>query len=230
VSSLNSRRRTTVCLYYSHPLLVPEFKRILPEEEFRLLVRRSDGAAPESVDQRISRASVYVLEDPGRQAGTEALAENIVSTHAGAKVLIIGEKLLEASMFPLLRLGARGMLTYSEVSTQLTRALHTINSGGYWVPRSLLSRFVEETLSQSRKTRPISSASIRSLSRREKEVLELLLQNLSNKEIAKELHISARTAKFHVSNLLSKHGVRRRADLILLTHARTDGVAPPVKA
>ncbi len=213
-------RRTTACLYYSHPLLMPEFKRILPEEEFRLMFRRSDPVSgPRPAEQRISRASVYVLEAQGRQEGTEALAQALMSAHAGARVLVIGEKLLESLMFPLLRIGVKGMLTYAEVPTQLVRALHTVANGGYWVPRSLLSHFVEETLSSTRRTRPLMAASTRSLSRREKQVLDLLLQNLSNKEIAKELHISARTAKFHVSNLLAKHGVRRRADLILLAHA-----------
>jgi len=42
------------------------------------------------------------------------------------------------------------------------------------------------------------------------------LENLANKEIANKLHIPERTVKFHVSNLLNKLGVRRRADLILL--------------
>jgi DNA-binding CsgD family transcriptional regulator len=54
------------------------------------------------------------------------------------------------------------------------------------------------------------------LSRREREVLDSLLENLANKEIASRLNISERTVKFHVSNLLNKFGVRRRADLILL--------------
>ena len=54
-------------------------------------------------------------------------------------------------------------------------------------------------------------------SRREQEVLDCLLENLANKEIADRLNISERTVKFHVSNLLSKFGVRRRADLILLS-------------
>ena len=48
-----------------------------------------------------------------------------------------------------------------------------------------------------------------------KDVLEPLLQNLSNKEIAGKLNISERTVKFHVSNLLAKFSVQRRADLIL---------------
>jgi DNA-binding CsgD family transcriptional regulator len=56
------------------------------------------------------------------------------------------------------------------------------------------------------------------LSRREKEVVQGLLNNLSNKEIASKLNISERTVKFHVSNLLQKFNVRRRADLIVLAY------------
>jgi DNA-binding NarL/FixJ family response regulator len=58
------------------------------------------------------------------------------------------------------------------------------------------------------------------LSRREQEVLNSLLENLANKEIGNKLNISERTVKFHVSNLLSKFGVRRRADLILLCYQK----------
>lgn len=53
---------------------------------------------------------------------------------------------------------------------------------------------------------------------REREVLNALLENLANKEIADRLNISERTVKFHVSSLLEKFSVRRRADLILLCY------------
>jgi DNA-binding CsgD family transcriptional regulator len=49
-------------------------------------------------------------------------------------------------------------------------------------------------------------------------VLDLLLENLSNKEIAGKLKIAEPTAKFHVSNVLTKFGVHRRADLIVLCY------------
>jgi DNA-binding NarL/FixJ family response regulator len=54
------------------------------------------------------------------------------------------------------------------------------------------------------------------ISRREQDIVDGLLLNLSNKEIASKLNISERTVKFHVSNLLTKFNVQRRADLILL--------------
>ncbi len=63
------------------------------------------------------------------------------------------------------------------------------------------------------------------MSARQQEVRDFLLENLSNREIAERLHMSERTVKFHVSNLLSKFGFKRRADLIVLAHA--DGEAEP---
>jgi hypothetical protein len=50
-----------------------------------------------------------------------------------------------------------------------------------------------------------------------------LLENLANKEVADRLHISERTVKFHVSSLLAKFGVQRRADLLLLCLQRRAG-------
>jgi DNA-binding NarL/FixJ family response regulator len=161
-----------------------------------------------------------VVESHRQGERTEALVGAIVAQQPTARLLVIAEKFGEASAFPLLRLGVKGLMTYADVEGQLARALRIISDSGFWVPRIQLSRFVESALKGAR--RPRALASPRRLSRREGEVLELLLQNFSNKEIASQLHISARTAKFHVSNLLSKHGVRRRADLILLAHARAD--------
>jgi DNA-binding NarL/FixJ family response regulator len=196
-------------------LLPSEFARILPEEAFRLLVRRVDPDERLDPDRlAVPRASVCAVESHRQSGMTEALVAAIASKQSTARLLVIAEKFSEANAFPLLRLGVKGLMTYADVEAQLARALPVIADSGFWVPRTFLSRFVESSLKGTRRPRVL--ASTRRLSRREGEVLELLLQNLSNKEIAAELHISARTAKFHVSNLLAKHGVRRRADLILL--------------
>jgi len=61
---------------------------------------------------------------------------------------------------------------------------------------------------------------------RERQVLELPLENRANKEVASRLNISDRTVKFHVSNLLAKYGVGRRADLILLWCQKRSAASP----
>ena len=144
---------------------------------------------------------------------------NILEQQAGARVLVVGDKFKESDSYALLRQGAKGILTYAEAREQLPRALPQVAAGGIWVPRPVLSRFVDSILS-STQGRRFRMDSPNDLSRREQEVLTGLLENLANKEVADRLHISERTVKFHVSNLLAKFGVRRRADLILLCYQR----------
>jgi DNA-binding CsgD family transcriptional regulator len=65
------------------------------------------------------------------------------------------------------------------------------------------------------------------LSRRQREVLDGITQNLTNKEIAARLNLSERTIKFHVSTLLDKFDVRTRVDLLLKTVAASSDVLRP---
>jgi DNA-binding NarL/FixJ family response regulator len=65
----------------------------------------------------------------------------------------------------------------------------------------------------------ISTTPVIGSSRREREIIDVLLLSLSNnKEIASRLNISERTVKFHVSNLLVKFNLKRRADLMLVCY------------
>jgi len=143
---------------------------------------------------------------------------NLLERHPDSRLIVVGEQHNEANSFSLLRSGVKGLLTYVEARDQLIRALPLVATGGFWVPRQLLSGFVDSILTG--QGRRLKTDSVTNLSRREQEVLDSLLENLSNKEIASKLNIAERTVKFHVSNLLNKFGVRRRADLILLTFQR----------
>ena len=60
------------------------------------------------------------------------------------------------------------------------------------------------------------------LTRRERDVVQLLKDGRSNKEIAQALNTTERTVKFHVSNLLEKHGARSRLDIAVM-YARLEG-------
>jgi NarL family two-component system response regulator LiaR len=165
---------------------------------------------------RVPRAAVYVLDSPARREDAEFSVSQILDRFPRARILILAERLDDANLFAFLRLGAKGLLRYADIRSQMIQALRTLAAGGFWVPRTSVSRFIEKTFRTGRKALRSPGAS---LSRREKEVLELLLENLSNKEIASRLHISSRTAKFHVSNLLAKYGVESRVDLLLMRSA-----------
>lgn len=117
----------------------------------------------------------------------------------------------KSNAFRLLRLGVKGLVRYQELEPALPEALDTVARGGLWVPRALLSRFLDEMVSRSPRRIASSNAAV---STREREVLECLLDGSSNKQIADRLHIAERTVKFHVSNLLAKFEVKSRQELI----------------
>ncbi|HXJ16844.1 MAG TPA: response regulator transcription factor [Candidatus Polarisedimenticolia bacterium] len=220
MSKANGKSSLRVCLLSPHPMVLDEFHRLLEDSGFHISSRQLDSLlAPDLRNLEVPRASVYVVDAHAARQATGALLSNILDRYSSARLLVVGDKLKEAESYALLRQGVKGILTYAEAREQLPRALPQVAAGGIWVPRPVLSRFVDSILSttQGRRLRADSSSD---LSRREQEVLTGLLENLANKEVADRLNISERTVKFHVSNLLAKFGVRRRADLILLCYQR----------
>jgi DNA-binding NarL/FixJ family response regulator len=208
-------RPLSVCLLSPHTMALEEFQRHLSRSAFRLHARILEPTPlPDARRLRLPRARVYVLDAPAHWQAAATLVAAIQERYPSARLLVVTEKFTETTAFPLLRLGVKGLLGYGDVRARLPLALQTVATGGFWVPRALLSRFVDRILSLTRGRSLLSGPA--GLSRREREVLEALLENLSNKEVAARLNISERTVKFHVSNLLAKFGVRRRADLIVL--------------
>lgn len=214
-----------VCVLSPHPLVLAEFSRALSKPGFHLVSRQLESIlGPDLRRMAIPRAQVYVVDAHASQPATAALLANILESTPNARLMVVAEKFGANDSHNLLRLGVKGLLTYAEAREQLPRALPLVAGGGFWVPRVVLSQFVDSILTNARGRR-LKVETATELSRREQEVLDALLENLANKEIASRFNISERTVKFHVSNLLSKFGVRRRADLILLCYQRRQTVA-----
>jgi DNA-binding NarL/FixJ family response regulator len=202
-----------------HPLVLSEFERVLSKAQFKVAVKQLESTLPPDMrNLEPPPAQVYIIDGHAARPATGALLANLIERYPEARLIVVGEQHTDANSYQLLRQGVKGLLTYTEARDQLVRALPLVANGGFWVPRSVLSGFVDSILTN--QGRRLKTDSVTNLSRREQEVLDSLLENLSNKEIASKLNIAERTVKFHVSNLLSKFGVRRRADLILLTFQR----------
>jgi len=205
-----------VCVYSFHPIALSHIERLLASDRLPVEARRLASDHVSDPDRlQVPPATVYVIEAHGKGRADRIIAEGILAQDPEARLLIVLEKCEEGEAFPLLQLGVKGLVCYSELDRDLGRAVRELAQGGYWVTRLILSRFVDTTLAASRRPRLISGNA--DLSRREREVHEMLMENFSNKEIARRLKMGERTVKFHVSNLLGKHGVKRRADLILLS-------------
>lgn len=215
-------RQQDVCVLSSHPIVVRELTRLLSGGSFRITSKQFETVSPVA-ELTVPRAAVYVVDcDSVRSSST--VVSHVSQQHVESRIIVIADSFSESAAFNLLKLGVKGLLTHEQLERELSSAVAAIALGGYWVPRVLLSKFVDSLLRTNRAKPRLDSAT--GLTRRQKDVMNGLLANLSNKEIADSLNISERTVKFHVSALLEKFGVRRRADLILVCYQDAQATEP----
>ena len=143
--------------------------------------------------------------------GIEATREILhTSPHIGVLVVTMFED--DDSVFAAMRAGARGYLLKDSSGQEVGHAIRAVASGeaifGPGVAHRLISFFSAPGLAESRRTFP-------ELTRREEEVLFLVAQGKSNQQIAKELFLSLKTVRNHVSNIFLKLQVADRAQAVI---------------
>ena len=132
-------------------------------------------------------------------------------------IVVTGNRMDDESMYKAITYGAKGCVEEGASAAEFARAFRAVHEGSVWVPRRVLSMFVERTNGIDGRTNVPSSR--RMFTNREKEVLELLVAGRSNKEIGTPLGIEERTVKAHVAKLMRKVGVQNR--IALSVHAIT---------
>lgn len=195
----------------AHPLALDALRRLAGPTGTAATCRRFEEVLedPETAHEAAVCAVDACVPRPSR----DALIGALVGDAPHCRVVVLAEAFDDGDGVRLLRMGVKGLIRYADAADQLPRALRAVAEGGCWAPRTMIGDVLDSLLDGNG---PVA-VNLRGpqLSRREEEVLNALLDNASNKEIAQRLNISERTVKFHVSNLLSKFGVARRSDLLL---------------
>ena len=141
------------------------------------------------------------------------LSSRLRGNSPGSKflVLLAPDQSGAAEMVRLFHWGIDGMLVLDQKwKEELPKAVLALLGNRLWVPRGVLAAFINQMkILLDRQLLPGHS-----LTAREAQVLQLLFRRLTNKEIACDLHISERTAKFHVCNVLNKLGLENRRNLL----------------
>jgi DNA-binding NarL/FixJ family response regulator len=144
-------------------------------------------------------------------SGIEATRE-ILHTSPRIGVLVVTMFEDDDSVFAAMRAGARGYLLKDSSGQEVGHAIRAVASGeaifGPGVAHRLISFFSAPSPAVSRRIFP-------ELTRREEEVLSLVAQGKSNQQIAKELFLSLKTVRNHVSNIFLKLQVADRAQAVI---------------
>jgi DNA-binding NarL/FixJ family response regulator len=143
---------------------------------------------------------------------------------SAVRVLILTTFDLDEYVYAALRAGASGFMLKDTSPEELLAGIRVVASGDGLLSPSVTRRLIEKFASRPDPAVPAAPA-LDVLTDREREVLVQVARGLSNTEIAQHLHMSAATAKTHVSHLLAKLGCRDRAQLVVIAYET--GLAKP---
>ena len=152
--------------------------------------------------------------------GIEAI-RRIRDENADARIIVLTSFSEDAQVFPAIRAGAVGYLMKDVSPQDLARAIRSVHAGESLLHPDIARRLMNEV------AHPTHGASegVGRLTEREIEVLKLIAGGRSNKEIARDLTLSEKTVKTHVSNILGKLGLADRTQAALL--AVREGLVRP---
>ncbi|MER6581900.1 response regulator transcription factor [Nonomuraea sp. NPDC001023] len=134
----------------------------------------------------------------------------------GVKVIILTTFDLDDYVYGALRAGAGGFLVKDTEPAELIHAIRVVARGDALISPSVTRRLIAEFAG--RVKRPEPGPELNALTEREREVMGLVAAGLSNDEIAARLVLSPATAKTHVSRIMTKLGVRDRAQLVVVAY------------
>jgi DNA-binding NarL/FixJ family response regulator len=210
---------TRVLVVDDQALLRTAFSALIDaEEDLDVVGQAADGR--QAVELAASLMPDVVVMDVRMPVmdGIEATRQ-ITSDRAadGPRVLILTTFDLDEYVFEALRAGASGFALKSRPLEELLNAVRTVAAGEALlapsVTRRLIAHFTDQVPAPA-KTPP----GLAELTEREREVLALVAQGLSNAEITETLHVSLPTVKTHVSRILTKLGARDRTQLVVLAY------------
>jgi len=135
---------------------------------------------------------------------------------AGSRIVILTTFELDEYVFEALRIGAAGFLVKDTEPAELIRAVRAVAEGDALLSPGVTRRLIEEYATRAKA--PVDAAPLAELTEREREVVALVGEGLSNDEIAERLIMSPATAKTHVSRAMVKVGARDRAQLVVLAY------------
>jgi DNA-binding NarL/FixJ family response regulator len=213
--------KTRIVLADDHPVVRHGVRSLLQSDaDLTVIGEASDGIETvQMVEKLLPDVLVVDLMIPGLN-GLE-ITRQVRQRSPGTRVIILSMHANEPYVLEALKNGASGYVLKDSSGTDLIQAIRLVASGQRYLSPPLSERAVEAYMLKSQEHPPDA---YEGLTDREREVLHLAAEGLSNPDIAGRLSISPRTVETHRANLMRKLGLKTQTDLI--RYALKRGILP----
>ena len=197
------------------------FSMILDAQpDFEVVAEASDGAS-EIAAVRAHEPDVVLLDI--RMPGVDGIeAARTVCAETTCRAIMLTTFDLDEYVYQALRAGASGFLLKDVRRDDLVHAVRVVAAGEALLAPSITRKLIAEFTSRA-ESRPAPQLHV--LTAREQETLKMISRGLTNAEIAAAMFVSEHTVKTHVSNVLSKLGLRDRIQAVIAAYET--GLAVP---
>jgi DNA-binding NarL/FixJ family response regulator len=200
--------RPRVLLADDHRVVAEGLKRLLADD-FELVGIVEDGRALVAAAKKLQPDVIVTDIAMPHLNGIDAMAK-LKKDNADIKVVFLTMHQDPAYARRALEAGAAGFVVKHSAPAELVMAIHAALKGQTFITPALAS----DVLRQARHDSQETNDGIRSLTPRQREILQLLAEGRSAKEIAASLAISPRTVEFHKYQMMETHGLHSNAELI----------------
>jgi DNA-binding NarL/FixJ family response regulator len=201
---------TSVLVADDHGIVREGLRRLLDaESDLEVIGEARDGREVlQQVDEHKPEVVVLDISMP-RLGGLETL-ERLRASHPEVKVILLSVHSDAPFIQSAISLGADGYVLKNGRAVEIVTAIRAVTKGGSYFSPVVAREIVEQLRTpQARSHEPFSV-----LSTREREVLHLIAEGMSAKEVASELSISTTTVEAHRTSLMRKLGVRKATELV----------------
>ena len=206
-------RKIRVLLADDHTLVRQGFRRILEDDPRIVVVGEASTGLTAIAQCKELKPDVAVLDLSMPELGGLEAAGEILKSNPEVKILILSMYSNEAYVRKAFDIGAKGYMLKDAIELDLTRAVVSLAEGKAYMSPGISNLVIEGLKSGS--LQDASQDAYERLSLREKEVLQLIAQGKSNKEVAALLNISVNTVAVHRAHVMEALGIHRTAELVL---------------
>jgi DNA-binding NarL/FixJ family response regulator len=193
------------------------------EEDIEIVAEAVDGQ--DALTQARTQRPDAILMDvrmPGTDgvAATRTVVEEGLTAQSGEpiKIIILTTFNLDQYVYDALKAGASGFLLKHVVPAELAAAIRAVVTGGACLDPTITRRLIDRFNAQPDQQHISTPAQLAQLTTREREVLILLAQGLSNTEVGARLNITEKTVKTYLSKIMPKLGVRQKAQAVIAAY------------